>query len=173
MHTKFLLLATLLGGLTIFIWGAVSHTALELPGAMYPLQDGTAVIDAIRSQAPANGVYYDPRGLLAVVALRPDMADKSKDMGANLWIEFATNCAEALLLAFLLTRCRAKGVFERAQLTGLMGLVAFIGLEVSYWNWYGFSPRFVMGNLVDIVVGWYLAGLVLGWLMKKMRVEAQ
>lgn len=173
MHTKYLLLAALLGGLTIFIWGALSHTALELSGGMYPLKDGTAVIDAIRSQAPNNGVYYDSRGLLAVVSLRPDMADKSQHMGANLGIEFATNCAEALLLAFLLARSRAKGVFERAQLTGLMGLAAFIGLEISYWNWYGFSPRFVMQGLVDIVVGWYLAGLVLGWLLKKTRVEAQ
>ena len=43
---------------------------------------------------------------------------------------------------------------------------------ISYWNWYGFSPRFVMGSLVDIVVGWYLASLVLGWLMNKTRVEA-
>ncbi len=173
MHAKFLLLAALLGGLTIFIWGALAHTALALPGAMYPLKDGTAVIDAIRAQAPDNGVYYDARGLLAVVSLRPDMADKSKDLGANLGMEFVTNCAEALLLVFLLARSRAKGVFERAQLTGLMGLAAFLGLEISYWNWYGFSPRFVMGGLVDIVVGWYLAGLVLGWLMKKMRVEAQ
>jgi hypothetical protein len=107
-----------------------------------------------------------------VVSLRPDMADKSKHMGTNLGIEFATNCIEALLLTFLLWRSRAQGVFERAQLSGLMGLAAFIGLEISYWNWYGFSPRFVMGGLVDIVVGWYLAGLVLGWLMKKMRVTA-
>ncbi len=112
MHAKFLLLAVLLGGLTIFFGGALSHTALALPGARYPLKDAAAVIDAIRAQAPANGVYYDSRGLLAVVALRP---------------------------AFLLARSRAKSVFERAHLTGLMGL----------------------------------ASLVLGWLMKKMRVEAQ
>lgn len=172
MKTRFLLLAALLGGLTIFFWGALSHTLLEMPGTLVPLKDGTSVINAIRSQAPNNGVYYDPRGLLAVVSLRPDMADKSQAMGANLAVEFVTNCLNALLLAFLLLKSRARTTLACAWLGALAGLLAFTGISVSYWNWYGFSVGFALQDLGDTVIGWFLAGAVLGWLMKKTRVEA-
>ncbi|MCL5744591.1 MAG: hypothetical protein M1541_11795 [Acidobacteria bacterium] len=144
MYTKFLLLATLLGGLTIFPWGALSHVALEVPGSLMPLRDGTAVIDAIRSQAPNNGVYFDPRGLLAVVSLRPDMADKSQAMGANLAIEFVSNCLNALLLAFLLLNSRVSSVLACGGLGALAGALAFTGIAVSYWNWYGFLTSFAL-----------------------------
>lgn len=172
MHAKFLLLATVVGGLTIFLWGALSHTMLEVPGTLMPLKDGTAVINAIRSQAPNNGVYYDSRGLLAVVSLRPDMADKSKAMGTNLGIEFVTNCLNALLLGVLLLKTRTRVPLACAGVAALAGALAFTGVSVSYWNWYGFSTGFALQDMGDVVIGWFLAGTVLGWLMKKTGVEA-
>ena len=32
---------------------------------------------------------------------------------------------------------------------------------VPFWNWYGFPPEFTLGQTIEHVVGWFLAGIAL------------
>ena len=85
-------------------------------------------------------------------------------------LQFVTDLIVALLLAIVLLSVRSTTVLGRATVTARMGLAAGIAIHVAHWNWYGFSPAYTMVNLLDVAIGWFLAGLVLGALMKKMQV---
>jgi len=128
------------------------------------------VLDAVRAQTNGNGVYIDPRGVFLALSLRPDLADKSQNMGRYLAVEGVTNLAQGFLLALVLLQVKPKTVLGYAVFGLLVGLVAWVGIDVSLWNWYGFSGTLTLFDLLDMPVGCGLAGLVLGWMIRKWKL---
>ena len=57
-----------------------------------------------------------------------------------LTIEFATELLEAILAVFLLAQTRIASFGGRVGFVFVAGILAAIATNVSYWNWYGFSP---------------------------------
>ena len=53
--------AAVLGGLTVFVWGMVSHMVLDW-GAMWPskLPNEPAVLEALQANAPQGGLFVFP-----------------------------------------------------------------------------------------------------------------
>ena len=165
MSLRLGLLATLLGGLVIFVWGAASHTLLPEPITLLADQKG---VDQFLSQhAPSNGAYMDPRGVLIVVGLLPDRSDKSQQMGPMLGIEFATNLLQAFLLTLVLLRLKPMSGMGYGAVSALMGVLAWVSIEVSYWTWYSFSIPLLTMGFFDASVGFFLAGMVIGWQIRR------
>jgi hypothetical protein len=52
-----------------------------------------------------------------------------------------------------------------------MGLFGFLSILVSYWNWYGFPTDFTIGAVLDEVIGWFLAGLVLAAIVRPTKIQ--
>ena len=170
MDAKYLLGGSVAAGLTIFVWGATSHMALPLPEPVEKFKNDQLVLDAVRAQTNGNGVYIDPRGVFLALSLRPDLADKSQNMGRYLAVEGVTNLAQGFLLALVLLQVKPKTVLGYAVFGLLVGLVAWVGIDVSLWNWYGFSGTLTLFDLLDMPVGCGLAGLVLGWMIRKWKL---
>jgi hypothetical protein len=99
------ILGGLLGGLALFVWGAISHMGLPLGEA------------GVRMMPPA---------------------------------------AEVAVLAAM-----RSAILRRALLVTLLGLRETFDIDVSQWNWYSFPTAYLLAQLVDHTVGWFLAGLVL------------
>ncbi len=57
--------------------------------------------------------------------------------------------------------------FGKAVFVALFGLFAGVEIDLSYWNWYGFPTSYTLSYIVQHVIGWFLAGLVLGFFFKK------
>jgi hypothetical protein len=179
-----ILVAALLGGVVMFFWGFVSHMVLPVGemGFKAPTNED-AVLAAVHDGLPAEG------GVTMVPWLGPDgMNDAAKksayeakaaaspyafvvwkaqgsnkfDMGANLAKEFATNVLCAAIVAFVLA-LGAFGFARRVQVAALMGLFAWLAINVPYWNWYQFPLDFTLGSLIEQVVGWVLAGAAIAW----------
>jgi hypothetical protein len=55
---------------------------------------------------------------------------------------------------------------QRVLFVALLGLIAWLSINVSYWNWYGFPTAFVLGEGIDQVVGWLLAGLAMAKIIR-------
>ncbi len=165
MNTKSLVVATLLGGLTIFLWGAVSH--MVPPEPVHEIKDQKAVDEFAQKFTPANGAYMDPRGYLILVGFTPGRIDKSQNMGPMLITELITNFVQALLLCLILSKFKADTVVGYGTLAALIGVTTWISIEISYWNWYSFPPSLVLMGLLDAVFGFFLAGLVIGWQIRK------
>ncbi|MBM3760675.1 MAG: hypothetical protein FJW36_10565 [Acidobacteria bacterium] len=165
MKLKSAVLATLLGGLTIFVWGALSH--MIPPEPVTTLSDTKAIDEFAAKHTPQNGAYMDPRGYMVIVGFRPDKSDKAVDMGPQLGIEFATNLVQAFLLFLVLGRIERTTVLGYGKFAALLGVMAWIAIEVSYWGWYAFPPPLVLMGLLDASVGYFLAGCLVGWQVRK------
>jgi hypothetical protein len=172
MHNKFLVGGGVAAGLVLFVWSAAYHMLIPWEKiALNEFKDTGAMVQAVKANAPANGMYFAPQGVFAAVAFLPDSSDKTALMGTNMAIEVVKDIVVGLLLAVILPWARTRTVVGRGALLGAIGLAAALSEHVSEWNWYGFSGPFTLLTMGDIVIGWFLAGLVLGALMNKMAVE--
>jgi hypothetical protein len=170
MNTKFLAVGTLVGGLVLFFWGFLTH--MLGPEYVKTFQDDAAVVQVVRANAPQNGVYLAGQGVFVAVSLLPDLADKSKDLTPMLVRQFLTDLLAAALLCLVLPGIRSATALGRALWLAIMSLAAVAVKILPYWTWYGFSLPFIGVEVLDIVGKFFLAGLVLGALMKKLAPAA-
>jgi hypothetical protein len=112
--------------------------------------------------APAAGSESGPAGLLV---WRPNVARSLNP--ANLGTEFATELAEALIAAALVSMAALSGFVPRVGLVLLVGLAAAITTNVSYWNWYGFPTAYTLAYSLIEFVGYTLAGIVIALIVPK------
>lgn len=167
MHAKFLVVGTIVGGLVIFLWGAVTHAILPQPLSAF--KDEPALVEAVRAHTNGNGVYFATRGMLAAVSFRSDLADKTQSIAPNLAIQFGTDTLAAFLLCLVIAGLRANSVLGRARWMALAGIGAFALKELPYWNWYGFSVSFISMEALDLIGKFFISGLVLGALFNKLN----
>lgn len=90
-------------------------------------------------------------------------------MPKQLLIELLSNIIGALVAAYLLAKAVGgiAGFGGRVLFVLLLGLFASLAIDISYWNWYGFPGSYTLATIVDQVVSWGLAGLVMGAIIKR------
>ncbi len=181
--------AGLLGGLLIFLWGFVSHMFLPLGMAgMVEVDDAkqTAVIEAMGANFQEPGIYMLPFmpeadwqdeakskafGERAVtrpqawVVYHPTGEDINANFMKMLGTQFGSDVLGALLAA-IVASFLVGSYLQRVILITMMGAFAWVSISVPYWNWYRFPFEFTAANLVEYVVGYFLAGLAIAWLVK-------
>lgn len=170
MKGKFLIVGALVGGIVLFFWGYFTHGVLgeRVMDVYHTFKDEAAVFEAIKANAPANGVYFLKQGVVAVVAFTPSFADKTLNITPQLVKEFLSDVATSFLLAWLLLGARSTSTGGRAGFLAMTALAAAISVLFSYWNWYEFSTGFILTDALDLVGGWFITGLILAAIQKKM-----
>lgn len=174
---KKLILAAVLGGLTAFVWGAVSHMALGFgESSIMTLQEEDATAQALVQRAPQSGMYMYPKGgseeeamqkmasgpMVFMAVRREGMPSLATPMLSQLLIEMLG----ALLFAWLLTRTTGLSYLASAAFVALVALAGALVCLLPMWNWYGFSFSFVAWDLLDGVIGGFLTGLVIAKVMQ-------
>jgi hypothetical protein len=176
--SKPLALGTVLGGVILFVWGAVYHSVLPFANqAFLAFGDEEAVTRAITTSAPRSGTYFLPyvpqsgsdaykkaaedrlsRGpfLFACVRLGP-----MGSLGSYLGAQLAINLLTAFFLTLLLLHVRVVSVSGRALFLVGVALAGWVARSLPSWNWYAFSDAYTLAELADLVVGFALAGLAL------------
>ncbi len=158
----------------MFIWTAVAHLALPLGEAgIKQIDNEQVLLPAMQSVLPGHGVYLFPKvppgadqsqygeqlangpsGLLIY------MPRRDFSFGKTLAIEFVTQLAQLLIVAYLLSLTRLDTFAGRVGFFALAGLAAMVATNVSYWNWYAFPAAFTLGAMVTGIGGYTLAGVV-------------
>lgn len=170
MHAKFLVVGTLAAALTLYVWQVISNVALPWHEAIMHMWEGPtndALVQAVRANAPENGVYFSGNGILAAVSFAPDFSDKTQSMGPMMAKQAVIDVVVGFLLVLVLVRTGAMTPRRTAITFGIAGLAAGAVTELSNWNWYGFDLAFSMVNVVDLAVAWFLAGLVLAMVQRR------
>lgn len=172
------LLAALLGGLIVFVWGALSHMILplgEMGFSPHPAEDD--LVESIAAATPDSGVYWLPEAKMELqaegshgpVAMLVFQKDEPYVMGMQqLGTELLSNVLAALLAAMLLgcgSLCSTKLLCRATAVMGL-GVFAWLSISVSQWNWYGFSTGLLIAEGLDQAIGWFLAGLGMAAVLK-------
>ena len=174
----------ILGGAVLFLWGGLSHEVLPLGvvglRSMPAAQEG-AVVAGMRGAMNERALYFFPgMDITRKLTADEEQAWKAKYeagpaglvvfnphpgsvLGARqLLTELGADILAALVAGFLLLQVPASlGYLPRALLTMMLGLLMWIDIDISYWNWYGFPTSYMLAQLLDHTVGWFLAGLVL------------
>jgi len=50
---------------------------------------------------------------------------------------------------------------------GVLGIFVSIVAHLTYWNWMGFPLDYTIAMMVDVIVGWILAGLGIAAVVKE------
>ena len=109
---------------------------------------------------PSGFLMYHPTGA------------RSLTMGKWLTVEFLTELLEALLAVFLLAQTRITSFGGRVGFVFIVGIVAAIATNVSYWNWYGFPKRYIAAYMFTQIVGFLCVGLVAALVLRKSAPPA-
>ncbi len=195
---KKIVLAGLAGGFAVFLWGFLSHMLLPV-GTMgfTQMPVNSPLLEAMKQNLTDEGLYAFPGlevGRKQTEAEDAVWAGKYK-MGPNglllyhpvgvdpisprrLAIQLATDVFGALLLAYLLVAIAGSTgaqvpLAKMLRIAIAAGVFSWASIEIAYWNWYGFPYPFVLAELIDQVVGWALAALVMAWLWRRMEKRAQ
>ena len=192
--TKRVLLATLVGGIVVFIVGSLCHTVLglgEVGVKAIPQED--AVLAGMRAAIHDSGLYIFPAPNMTPGRTKEQQqADMSAyaakyqqgpsgilvystgsgvalNYGKLLGGEFAIDVVSAFFLACILAM-GAGGVssyWKRVFAVTLAGLFASVFLGLEYWNWYGFPTNYTCAYIANGFLDWYFAGLAMAAIVKQ------
>jgi hypothetical protein len=172
-------LASLLAGLVLFVWGFVSHALLPwYDPAFSAFTDEAAVAAALERTVPSKGLYYLPfdegdRGsgqLEAFVNVVPP--GTSAGIGRQLAVGLLVSVVSAFLVLTLVRRTRPTTYREAVAAFSLAGLVIGFVSHAYYWNWFQFPDWYTAVTILDTLVGWTLAGAVLGRFLSGRKERA-
>jgi hypothetical protein len=71
----------------------------------------------------------------------------------------------AIVGAFILS-FTVPSIGKRTILAALIGLAAWLSINVSYWDWYRFPANFVVSELVEQIIGWGLSGAAIAFVLR-------
>lgn len=176
MNTR-VVVAGVLAGLVVFVWGAISHMALTIGEiGVSPLPAQEAVLQVLGDNVHERRIYVFPwyedearleeayeTGPHGILALSPPSGGFS--FPKLLAFEAASNVVCGLLAASLFAALGLAlvGWGKRIAFGATLGGFASLSIDLSYWNWYGFPSEYLAAQLVDSIVAWSLAALVIGW----------
>lgn len=161
------LLLSVAAGLVLFVWGFVSWAVLPWHNMVaYKFTDEAAVSQVLKDNAPQPGVYYlpfseqdhGPGQVGAFANVRPQGTEMN--MGRQMGIGLVTQIVSAFLVLSLVSMTSGLVYWGKVGFFALVGLTIGFVSHAPYWNWFGFPAPYVGVTILDILVGWTLAGLV-------------
>jgi hypothetical protein len=186
---KKVILAGILGGIVMFLWGGLWHDQLPVALAgLRSLPNEQAVLATMKANIPEPGMYLfpglgvaddapfaqkkaamkkleenPPSGPQGVLIYQPVGAGLSAKM---LITEAVTNIVQALLVAFLVAQVGVRRFSSRLGFAFVVGLVASITTNISLWNFYSFPSAWVLGQISFLVLGYFLVGIIVAAIVK-------
>lgn len=169
---KSLWLGGVLAGIAAYLWLSMSWMVLPFHmNSFLNFKDEAAVTAAVAANATQSGVYMLPNGHseaqmkqwmetgpsgLAIIQTGP-----AGSMPSKLLFQFVSSIVAGLLMAWLLSRTSGLKYWGKVGFVVVIGVVVALLSSVSDWNWWGFSTAYTGIQIIDIIAGWFLGGLVL------------
>lgn len=188
---KKLFQAAVLGGIIVFLWGLISW--MLLPWHQVTIKqfvNEERVAEVIRENALERGIYlmpsmytYDNRQTPAVAQQRVEEGREklargpvmfasinpqgvNPNMAGSFFISIVINIIGAFFITWIVSQIKG-GYWQRVGFITLIGfLVGFLGL-LPAWNWWNFNMSYVVVGMMDLLIGWFLAGLLIAKIQQK------
>ena len=180
--TMRVLIAGILGGIAMYIWSTIAHVALPLGQVGFSqMPNEAAVLSAAQaSNGARDGLYFFPwvspkdpqmmQKMTAALKVKPSglllyhpAGHGVSDMATPMIAEFVKQLAQALIAAFLVSLAVLPGYWARVGFVALIGVVAGITTNVSYWIWYGFPADYSLAAVFIEFMDYVAAGLAIAW----------
>ena len=193
-------IAGFLGAVAMFVWMFIAHMVLPLGEAgVNEIANEPPVLSALAtSLGTQNGVYLFPGSGLPPNATSEQRNASMKEYSTKLasspsgmlvyhgpgatfnfpkllGTEFLLELVESLLAAWLLAMTALTGIAKRTLFVTVVGVIAAIATNGSYWNWYGFPGGYTASYMFTQTMGFLCAGVAIAWIMRsapRSRVRA-
>lgn len=172
---KPLIRCSVVGGVVVFLWMMVSWTVLPLhKAAMHKFVDQQEVAQTVMRYAPKDGIYVIPsweedkppvQGVPFIFVNIQRGVDFT-NMSKNIVVGIITQIIGAALITYLLLRAKAMKYWRRVWFVTIAGITVAILGTLPAWNWWHFPGCWVLLDMIDVVLGWFLGGLVIAKLVK-------
>jgi hypothetical protein len=176
---KQLALGTLCGFVALVVWGAFSHMVLLIGVGFDRLPNEDKVISDLKTSIDKPGLFFFPgkdfhstspaediawaekfkQGPTGMLIFNPGAGGNPFSPAKLLW-QFGGNFVTALILTIVATSISSTFWKKVAVLT-LIGIATCSSVSIIYWIWYSFPTAFFLAQCVDMVVGFFLAGMVI------------
>lgn len=160
------LLLSVVAGTVLFVWGFISWAVLPWHMMVaHKFTNEAAVSQVLKDNSPQTGVYYLPfsekdHGPNQVGAFANVLTQGTEmNMGKQMSIALITQIISAFLVLGLLGMTSGLTYWSKVGFFALVGLTIGFVSHVPYWNWFGFSTPYTVVMMLDILIGWVLAGL--------------
>ena len=162
------ILAVVLSAVVLFAWGFVSWEILPWHNAVAnKFEDESAVSSVLKANAPVAGIYFlpfaqediKPEGLFAFAAVSPEWM--GTNVGGMMGLGLLGQAVSALLVLLLLRKTSNLDYWGRVCFVALAGLTIGFVSHFPLWNWFGFPTSYTLVTILDVLIAWFLAGLVL------------
>lgn len=170
------LLLSVAAGIVLFAWGFISWAVLPWHNMVAnQFTDEAAVSQVLKSNAPKQGVYYlpfsekdhGPNQVGAFANVLPQGTDMN--VGKQMVTGLLTQTIGAFLVLLLLGQTRGLTYLGKVGFVALVGLIIGFVSHAPYWNWFGFPASYVGVTILDMVIGWTLAGFAVAKLVPDKR----
>jgi hypothetical protein len=173
---KPLIRCSIVGGLIVFLWAMISWMLLPMHKAsMHHFADGQEVTSCITRYAPQDGIYVLPswddmnteqKKTEPFIFVNVRRGVDSTNMTKSMVVGLITQIIGAGIITYILLRAKTMKYWGRVWHVTLLGaLVAILG-TLPAWNWWYFPTSWVFLEFFDLVIGWFLGGLVISKLIK-------
>lgn len=191
-------LAAFVAALVVFVWQSITHMFIPwFHNSLNAFADQNATTQMILEQARVDGELKD--GMYMLPNVNPHDSTKTKEqitteqkaaqkqmaegvsvfaavvtqgrsgMGAGLGKQFGINFVGALLVAFMLSKLSHDGMGCRVGVTVFFALFAIVTAVLPNWAWWAYSTSYTWFLIFDHLVGWTMAGFVLGKMLPKIE----
>jgi hypothetical protein len=187
---KSLVWCGILGGIIVFIWGMVSW--MVLPWHMMTMNkfyNEEQVAHVIKQNASESGMYMLPCTHCGDSSASERQIRRGKEMMRNGPMVFSAVKLEgmdptsvrpfirgliidiiaAFFITWLLLQTKGLKYGKQVWFVTVIGLIAGILGLLPGWNWMGFSSSYTLLCILDLVIGWFLAGLLIAKLASHKR----
>lgn len=182
-----LLRGAIVGGILLFTWSVVSWVVLNWHfDSIKALPDQDGAMAWIASSVQEPGVYLMPMNFsaLSIDALTPEQL--SAPLNSNSPAMFAAvapsgsgmSVINAVLLAlaahvvaaFFVTAIilinTASGFWSRFSQVLLFAIAASVTIHVPHFIWFNFPLTYTLIAMIDSLIGWLFAGIVIAYITK-------
>lgn len=185
MSASKIILAAVLGGIAMFLWGAVDHDVLPLyNNTLQKFTNEEAVTQAIASGAPASGTYFIPymanlppgateTEKKAAEQTMEERSQKGPQMfafvrvgdfgsfGVHLLGELLKDIVATFIFVWLLVGAGVSSTRNRIVFGIALGLVVIFSETMSHWIWYDAGFLYTLTAAINQVGGFVVASLVI------------
>lgn len=165
---KKILIGGIVGGIIIYIWGAISWMALPWHKMIFQsFKSETAISQAINENAPQSGIYFLHSKQTQAQSDQPTpkvfAAIDKKGMPSSITPQLISNLILQIIAAcfvtFLVIQINSRCYFQKLGFIFLFSLTAGMVTYIPDWSWFSFPINYTLVSIADLVIGWLLAGL--------------
>ena len=184
---KKIIIASILGGLTIFVWGAISWVALPFhKTTIHSLTNEDAVVAALKAGGAATGAYMIPgfadskevmdakaeAGPLVHIYYRNEGMPPMDPMFfiKGILLDIVVMWLAVMMLSKISWSLASYG--NRVRFMAMIGLIIAIGVRLGDTIYFGYPFDFIILIAIDEVIAWTLAGLVVARIVKPSVMKA-